>query len=143
MKKKVVLIPLLAAAVTAVWVFNISLLAGIGSQVQKNPAEDDMNIVYWDTSHAESNEVSFKPVKRDPFNVFVDTTPREPPMPKLSLRGVVLTSKGALALMELPDGSISTMKKGDTYGGVTIEDITAREVVTRFRSKQFIFAIWK
>jgi hypothetical protein len=143
MKKKIIIIPGLAIITTVIWLVNINLLASIRSKGEDSSGQPDSLPSFDENLQTAREVVSFKPVSRDPFNVVIDTAAREPAMPKLSLRGVVLTNKGAIALMELPDGSTSTMKKGDSYRGVRIEDITPREVIAYFGKHKFVFSIWK
>ena len=89
------------------------------------------------------SDFKFKPLKRDPFNVTVDTGPKEPQMPQLSLRGIIIAKDGALALMELPDGNVYPMRKGEKYLGVKITKITSKEVTVDFRGKKETFTVWE
>lgn len=88
----------------------------------------------------------FKDIKNDPFNISVnitDTIAKAPTMPMFNLKGVVITKGGALALMELADGNVYTLKKGETYLGVKIKDITSKDVTIEFRGKKETLRIWE
>ena len=139
--KKLLIIPILIVLVTIIWVINAKFLSRITGGTQKT------DIVEHETPFsAESlatSDFKFTPLKRDPFNIIIDTLPKEPLMPKFSLRGVVISEEGSLALMELTDGNVYTMKQGQKYLGVTIKKITPKQVITEFRGRKITFEVWQ
>ena len=131
-KKHFLFIVFLIFAVVVVWTVNFVLLRNIHTGKDMSDPEE--------ISHVSSSEsltvetFTFTPLKRDPFNVVVDTVPQIP-MPRCVLRGVVLTGDGAVALMELSDSKIYPMKKGDVYKGVKIKTISQDQVILQFRGR--------
>lgn len=87
-------------------------------------------------------DFEFLPLKRDPFNAVLDTGPREPVMPQFSLVGIIIGRGSALALMTRPDSNVYTMKKGETYMGMKITDITPKQVMVDFLGKKETLTIW-
>jgi type II secretory pathway component PulC len=131
-KKHLLLIPSLVIMVAAIWTINVILLRNINTGAGSSNPDDTSRF-----SAAESLAVThfiFRPLKRDPFNIVVDTVPHVP-MPRCILRGVVMTGDGAVALMELSDANIYPMKKGDVYKGVKIKNITPDWVILQFRGR--------
>jgi type II secretory pathway component PulC len=140
MKKPAITLSLVVV-VFVIWFLNVKFIKRIK---EHNTTSDPVS--YTSIPSAESlktNNFEFKPLKRDPFNVIVDTMPKEPEMPSFSLRGVVLAEDGALALMELADGNVYPMKQGETYLGVKIKEITPKEVTVVFRGRKQIFTVWQ
>ncbi len=127
--------------VIVIWFFNIRFIRIISSMKGRIEPVQDTSL-FTVEAPAKSN-FEFKPIKRDPFNVVIDTGPKEAAMPAFSLQGVVLTNDGALALMELANGNVYTMKQGEEYLGVKIKKITPKEVIVEFRGRKVTFGIWE
>ena len=139
--RKAFVIPVLIAVVAITWLINAKFITSI-----RNKASEPTLVESELPFSAESLTISdfrFTPIKRDPFNVVIDTGPREPVMPKFSLRGVIITKDGSLALMELADGNVYTMKQGQKYLGVAIKKITPKQVVAEFRGRKITFEVWQ
>jgi hypothetical protein len=83
----------------------------------------------------------FENLDHDPFALLPDTMPEEPIMPTLSLKGIVLARGDALALMELPDGNVRPLRKGEEYLGVWIREITAKHVTVIFDGKAHVYSV--
>lgn len=119
-------------SVVAIWTINFIFLRDI--QTSAGPL-NFVDIPQYSADESLTVEkFIFKPLKRDPFNVVVDTVPYIP-MPRCILRGVVITDDGAVALMELSDNNIYPMKKGDVYKGIKIKNITSEKVILQFRGR--------
>lgn len=140
MKVKEILTSLvLFTLIVVIWYYNIKLVKNIPAHQSKseipsfNPTEIDslpkFNFVY-------------KDVKRDPFNVVFDTTRKEPVKPLFTLKGVVLSQNGSSALIEV-FGQTYLMRKGETYLGMKIKEITPKDVVIEFRGKKEILRLWE
>jgi hypothetical protein len=140
-RRKIGIILVLTIVMVIIWFFNAGQIASIKKHESTvNPKSHDF---LFSPESIHTPNFTFTPLNRDPFNVVIDTMPKEPIMPQLSLRGVILAKDGALALMELSDGNVYPMKKGETYLGVKINKITPKEVVVVFRGKKTTFTVWE
>jgi type II secretory pathway component PulC len=139
--KKALIIPVLIVLMAIIWIVNARFLSNITRETPK-PVIVEHELPFTAESLA-TPDFKFTPLKRDPFNVIIDTTPKEPVMPKFSLRGVVINKKGSLALMELSDGNVYTMKQGQKYLGVLIKEITPKQVIAEFRGHKVTFEVWQ
>lgn len=140
-KAKALLIPILIFVLAIIWFFNVRFITKIKTHMPEST--DVQSVSAFSAESLAVSDFKFKPLKRDPFNIIIDTGPKEPVMPKLSLKGVVLTEDGALALMELADGNVYTMKQGEKYLGVTIKKITPKQVIVEFRGRKVTFEVWQ
>lgn len=139
--KKFFIIPVLIVLVTTIWVINAKFLSKItGGTSRPDVARHETP---FSAESLITPDFKFTPLKRDPFNIIIDTTPKEPVMPKFSLRGVVISEEGSLALMELTDGNVYTMKQGQKYLGVSIKKITPKQVIAEFRGRKVTFEVWQ
>jgi len=136
---KFIIVLILIVVVFILWYFNLMFLSRIKTRnVEMKPIKRP---AFFSPESIKTAEFKFMPLKTDPFNVTVDTAPKEPGMPRLSLRGIVIARDGALALMELPDRNVYPMKKGQKYLGVQILKITPKEVTVRFRGEKETFTV--
>ncbi len=139
--KKPMIMILLIVIIVIIWTINIRFMSSM--KIQKATMKPIPNTPMFSTDSIGKVDYDFKRVERDPFNVIVDTEPQEPLMPLFSLKGIVLMENGALALMELPDGNVYPLKKGEKYLGVKIKKITPKQVVVEFRGKRETFTVWQ
>jgi hypothetical protein len=137
--KRPVILAVLFCLAVVIWFINVKFIMNV--RQQKDELTIHLNTPGFTIDSTGTSQYIFKPVKRDPFNVIVDTGPKEPVMPQLFLRGVVVTEGGAVALMELSDGNVYPMKQGDTYQGVQIKKITSKTVTITYRGKKHSFPI--
>jgi type II secretory pathway component PulC len=139
-KRIYILLPLIIFVII-IWIFNINYISNITTRT--NEIQPKPSTSFFSAESISKSGFKFKPLKKDPFNVVVDTGPKEPQIPVLTLKGVVLARDGALALMELPDGNVYPMKQGEKYLGVKIKKVTPKEVIVEFRGKKEIFTVWE
>lgn len=137
--KKLIIIFFLIVIVALVWIFNLKFISRIKSQ--RAEMKPIISTSLFSAESLEKSDFKFSPIKRDPFNIIVDTGPKEPVMPLFSLKGVVITDNGALALMELSDGNVYPMKQGEKYLGVKIKKITSKQVTAEFRGRKTTFTV--
>ena len=141
--KKVMVIVILLMVIVAVWYFNVHFIRNIHSQrVEVNTPRRE---TFFASESLPRFDFVYKDVQRDPFRVIVETVAKttEPIPPRFYLRGVVLAKDGAIALIELPDGNVYTMKKGDEYMGAKIKKITPKSVVLSIRGHEIILNVWE
>ena len=138
---RVLAVPVLIVLVVIIWSINTHFLSSIRSNKSKTTSVTKELSLFADSSIV--SDFKFTPIKRDPFNVVIDTTPKEPAMPKFSLRGVIITEDGSLALMQLNDGNVYTMKQGQKYLGVSVKKITSKQVIAEFRGRKVTFDVWQ
>lgn len=138
--KKGLIIFILLALILSIWYYNWQAIKKIpGSNMVTEMPHNNVLIV---ESLPEIDFV-YKDIKYDPFNLFIDTTLREPTKPILCLKGIVIAKGEALALMELSGNETYLMKKGETYLGVKIKEITPKYVTIEFRGKKEVLKIWE
>ena len=126
--------------IVLVWYINYRLIRKIPKSIPINTVYTSHKPVVFDSLM--KNDYVYKDLTRDPFNVVNrDTISKEPVMPLFSLAGVVLTHDGSLALMQLRDGNVYTMKKDEKYLGVTIKEITPRQVTIEYRGKKEVLNV--
>ena len=133
-------IAVLTVLVVLVWTFNVRLLKKLPAKI--NAGAIQTKPILFPTDSLIRDDFVYKDLSRDPFNaVLRDTINKEPVMPAFTLAGVVLARTGSLALMQLADGNVYTMKKGEKCLGVTVKEITSRQVTIEFRGRQEILQI--
>jgi hypothetical protein len=137
-RKSIFFVPLIVAVVI-IWVFNASYIKRIQKYSSDAEAVSVSSILSSDSISSEHFE--FRPLKHDPFNIVPDTIPEEPIMPALALKGIVMTGDGALVLIQLPDGNVRPMKRGDEYLGVIIKKIAPEEVTVVFNGKTHLYSV--
>lgn len=123
-----------------IWYFNLHFIKKIRSQ--KIEIQTPQRNVLFSPDSLPRFDFVYKNVKRDPFYVIIDTVAKEP-APRFSLRGIVLSKQGALAVIEMPDGNVYTMKKGDKYMGVKIKKITPKTVILDIRGREQVLNVWE
>ncbi len=138
-RRFVIILPVIIIIII-IWLFNLKFISQIRTQTEGLGAPPEISLFTLDS--IKKADYKFVPLKNDPFNVLVDTSSPKP-APQLLLRGVVVTDQGSLALMELPDGNVYPMKRGEKYLGVEIRKITPREVTIVYRGKKEILSIWE
>jgi type II secretory pathway component PulC len=140
--KKYIIAPVLFLIILIIWILNIIIFKHIG-RIQTSIKTPNRQESYSPESLPSYNYV-FRNIDRDPFNAWVpDTSVKEPVMPVLKLRGVVMSKNGALALIELSDGYVYTMRIGETYKGITIKQITPKGVISVFRDRIDTLHTWE
>lgn len=141
--KKGIVIVILLMVIVVVWYFNVHFIRGIQSQQTKLETPD--REPFFASESLPRFDFVYKNVQRDPFHVIVKTVAKttEPIPPRFYLRGVVLAKDGAIALIEMPDGNVYTMKKGDEYMGAKIKKITPKSVVLNVRGHEIILNVWE
>lgn len=130
--------------IVIVWYLNFHFIGKIRSQTVNAGTSPQENHSVIDS--LPKFDFEYTDLPRDPFRIPADTTPSirttySPP--KLSLRGVVLAKDGAIALIELSDGRVYTMKQGDKYLGAKIKKITPRSVVIDFHGREQTLNVWE
>jgi len=140
---KVIIIMILLMVIVIVWYFNVHFIRSIQSQQTKLETPD--RETFFASESLPKFDFVYKNVKRDPFRVIVETVAKttEPIPPRFYLRGVVLAKDGAIALIEMPNGNVYTMKKGEEYMGAKIKKITPKSVVLNFRGHEIILNVWE
>lgn len=130
----------LSVLVVLVWTFNVRLLKKLPAK--NNSGTTQTRPISFPTDSLIRDDFVYKDLSRDPFNaVLRDTINKEPVMPAFTLAGVVLARTGSLALMQFADGNVYTMKKGEQCLGVTVKEITPRQVTVEFRGKREVLQI--
>lgn len=143
-KKKILIVIFLIVLMVIVWYINLHFIKKIQPQnaMITTPHRDVSSIV----DSLPTFNFEYTDLPRDPFRIPVDTSstaPRTYTPPKLSLRGVVLAKDGAIALIELSDGRVYTMKQGDKYMGVKVKKITPKSVVIDYYGREQTLNVWE
>jgi type II secretory pathway component PulC len=139
-KKKIIGVVVLFILAAVIWRINLKYFGSIRQfKSVSSPIPEKMESL---PDLVVKSDFEFIPLKRDPFNTILDTGPREPVMPRFSLVGIVIARGSALALMARSDSNVYTMKKGETYLGMKITDITPKQVMVDFSGKKETLTIW-
>lgn len=142
--KKVVVIVILLVLIGSVWYFSIPFIRDIYSQQQivVNPPHRESFFTF--ESLPKFNFV-YKNIQRDPFYAVAETVVKvsESTPLRYYLRGIVFAKEGAIALIEMPDGNVYTMKRGEEYMGAKIKKITQKSVVLKIRGHEIILNVWE
>lgn len=133
--KKVLIIFLVLLALV-VWLINARLLKGI---INVKPVEQNMTKEnQTDKTLIKQDNFVYKPLGYDPFFSFQppDTSRQKNLMPSLKLRGIVITKKGKLALLETEAKEIFNLKEGEELKGLKLKKITSKSIVLQFGLRQ-------
>lgn len=137
--KKPMFLFLLPVAVILIWLFNLSRLVQIHEQ---NSKSDSLSIAaLLSSDSAKRDYFDFTPLMNNPFNVVPKTINKEPVMPTLTLKGIVVTNNGALALMESANGNVHPLRRGEEFQGVKVMRITAKEVTVVFNGQKQVYSL--
>jgi type II secretory pathway component PulC len=131
LEKLLMIIPLLIIT-SVIWYTNIRRLKEIADKDQGYEITERVD--FYSDSLPGYNFI-YKDIQRDPFNVIPDTNTEEPTRPSFILKGIVLCEDKASALMEFT-GETYLVKKGETYLGVKVKEITPKSVTIEFRGKE-------
>lgn len=130
------LVILLVVLVLVVWAINGRLLRAIIAAPR--PAPQHAASARIDSVRLDMANFVYKPLGYDPFYSLqpADTLSRQRTIPKLKLRGIVMTRKGNLALLETEANEIFDLKEGEEVKGLKLEKITATSVVLAYRKQR-------
>jgi|GEM_PF-3352312 len=138
MKPKSLLIIILLLIITfVIWYANFKRLKEIVDKDRKYEATQHDS--FYSESLPQYNFI-YKDIQRDPFNIVPDTIIKEPSRPSFILKGVVLSENKASALIEF-SGETYLIKKGETYFGIKIKEITPKKVTIEFRGKEEVLYV--
>lgn len=130
---------ILIIVILVIWIYNLLLVKNLPVQPEQS-ANKTFDSKYIDSLPLFNFE--YKDIKRDPFNVILDTTPKETVKPVFTLKGVVLSQGESSALMEIFNETY-LLRKNETCVGIKIKEITPKSVTIEFRGKEEILKLWE